>query len=706
MGILSGTRIFSASTETPSANATPQHPVIPALRSGHQIVQRLSPQKQFLSMVMKPFRNLVVVAIGLALALGAAAPAPAGVIEDFKNPPREFSVMPFWFWNDDLKDEELIRQIADFETHGVYGFVIHPRIGLPDDIGWMSPRMIHHMRVAIEEAARRKMYVVLYDEGMYPSGSSSGQVVARNPHHAARGLAKIDVAPGETPRLEEGWKLVATLDRTNGQRVAVVERPSGGVIRGLRYLGEGPGQVKEETPPAGDILNPEAVASFMELVYDRFAKEFGSYFGTTILGVFTDEPDMLGRSPARGMVRGNAALFGQINRILGYDFKPFLADLWYADRLDSARRRAQYLRAVNICLEETYYRQLSEWCAKHRLALTGHPAGSMDLGTQRYFQIPGQDLVWRYVEPGSKALAGEHSTMAKCASSAMLHLGRRRNANELYGAYGHNLTYDEMQWLASWCFVRGQNLLYPHAFYYSIRGARFDERPPDVGPHAAWWEQYRTYADYCRRLSWLNTDSRQVCELAILGDAAWLPDESARICFQHQRDFNYLEVRHLWENANIGSGGVELSGMAYRAVILDGLSYLPDKALPLLEKLARSGRLILWKGSPSASTLKGAQVAGTPEELVAAIDKLVKPDIILQPASESIRYRHVVKGGRDFYILFNEESGAVTTKIDLSVNGQRQWLNPFTGDTSDASAVEPVVFQPHELKVLGVGKQP
>jgi hypothetical protein len=47
----------------------------------------------------------------------------------------------------------------------------------------------------------------------------------------------------------------------------------------------------------------------------------------------------------------------------------------------------------------------------------------------------------------------------------MIHLGHRRNSNELYGAYGHYLTYGEMEWLANWCFVRGQNLLYPHAFY-------------------------------------------------------------------------------------------------------------------------------------------------------------------------------------------------------------------------------------------------
>jgi hypothetical protein len=110
---------------------------------------------------------------------------------DFVDPPHEFSVMPFWLWNDTLKDEKIIRQIADFETHGVFGFVIHPRIGLPDNIKWLSPEMIHSMRTAITEAVRRNMHVILYDDGMYPSGSSGGQVVARNPAYAARGLAKI-----------------------------------------------------------------------------------------------------------------------------------------------------------------------------------------------------------------------------------------------------------------------------------------------------------------------------------------------------------------------------------------------------------------------------------------------------------------------------------------------------------------------------------
>jgi len=41
------------------------------------------------------------------------------------------------------------------------------------------------------------------------------------------------------------------------------------------------------------------VSSFIALVYDRYANEFGKYFGTTILGIFTDEP-----SPLGGEVKG------------------------------------------------------------------------------------------------------------------------------------------------------------------------------------------------------------------------------------------------------------------------------------------------------------------------------------------------------------------------------------------------------------------
>ncbi len=622
------------------------------------------------------------------------------IAKEFINPPREFSVMPFWFWNDTLKAGEILRQIEDFEAHGVYGFVIHPRMGLPPDMKFLSPEMLGFMKLAIEEAARRDMKVILYDEGSYPSGSCEGQVVARNPEHAARGLAKIDLNENENLQLDEGWNLVTIINRPEGKKMAVVEGPSNGHIRGLHWVDEE--KEKEDLPPAGDILNPDAVTSFIELVYDRFADNFREHFGKTIIAIFTDEPEPLGRGHKRGMFPGNASLLPQINRILGYDFTPFFADLWYEDSPDWEKHRSDYRRAVVICLEENYYARLGKWCEDHGIALTGHPAGSMDLGAQKYFQIPGQDLVWRYVEPGEKALNGQHSTMAKNASSAMVHLNRRRNSNELYGAYGHNLTWDEMVWLANWCFVRGQNLLYPHAFYYSVRGARFNERPPDVGPNAKWWDNYKPFATACSRLSWLNTDSEQVCEIAILGDANWLPDASAKVLFQNQRDFNYLELSHLVNDVEIDADGAHIAGMHYRAVILDGLKNLPKEIIPALRKLEANKQLIIFGESPFTQIFPKAIVAKDQEELKTAVNKLVKPDLMLNPTSENIRYRHVIKNGVHYYILFNEEETPVRTEVKILVEGDMYWLDEFSGEARKVQKGKLVDFEPHELKIVMV----
>jgi len=652
-----------------------------------------------MKLVIKLFLISTVISLSFT-GINKAQSVPA----DFINPPHEFSLMPFWFWNDTLRDEEILRQIADFEAHGVYGFVIHPRIGLPDNVKWLSPEMIHAMDVAIREASLKKMYVILYDEGMYPSGSSSGQVVARNPEYAARGLSKIDLKPGETPKLTGGQKLITIINRPENKRIAIIDQPSGGNIRGLHYIGEGSRQMKEESPPAGDILNPDAVTCFMELVYDRYAKEFGKYFGTTVIGIFTDEPSPLGRGSARGIVPGNSSLLAQIKKILGYDITPFLTDLWYNDTPDSKKHRIDYNNAVNICLEENYYKRLGKWCMDHGISLMGHPAGSMDIGAEKYFQIPGQDLVWRYVEPGSKALEGQHSTVAKCASSAMLHLGLRRNLNELYGAYGHNLTYDEMLWLADWCFVRGQNFLIPHAFFYSVRGPRFDERPPDVGPNATWWNRYNEYADACRRLSWLNTGSKQVCDLAILCEDAYLPDKSAKICYQHQRDFNYLEIRHLWEDAKTDSKGIHIAGMNYGLVIIDSLSIIPRQAISSLKALAMNGRLIINKHADFSSLFKGAKLYQTPDNLVEVIDKEIIPDLSLTTPSEDIRYRHVVKETGNYYIIFNEGSNVVSSKLRITTKGNRQLLNPATAEAINLGADENVSFKPHELKIVMVTK--
>lgn len=485
---------------------------------------------------------------------------------EFLEPPREFSLCPFWFWNDDLTESELLRQMEDFQAHGVHAFVIHPRVGLPREIGWMSDRMLELLRFVVEEAAKREMWVVLYDEGMYPSGSSSGQVVATNPLYKCRGLEK------RTPRpLHEGEFLLA-----QGDVWEVIDRSIDSVIRGLHYVDEGP---EEDTPPAADLLNPDAVRCFLEKVYERYFSALGDYFGTTIKGIFTDEPALLGRPHEPDLIPGTTDILSHVTRLTGEDLSDRLDRLWEPE----SEERAIYDRALQRRLHETYYRPLSDWCHAHGIALMGHPEHADDLATLRYFDVPGQDLVWRWVLPGASAVEGPQSTQAKNAASAMVHQGKRRNSNECAGAYGHELTFWELKWLFDWCLVRGTNMFFPHAFYYSVRGPRKDERPPDVGPNSPWWAGFGELAKYVSRLSWLNTDCDHVCEVAIVGPEDRLPWKAAKVCFQNQIDFVYLAASEVdsWRSR-------------YRVLISEGVADVPGEVVwedkdQLLSRLSELG---------------------------------------------------------------------------------------------------------------------
>ena len=55
------------------------------------------------------------------------------------DPGREYSPIPFWFLNGDLTHREIRAQLTDFRAHGVYGVVLHPRMGLAKRIKYLSP---------------------------------------------------------------------------------------------------------------------------------------------------------------------------------------------------------------------------------------------------------------------------------------------------------------------------------------------------------------------------------------------------------------------------------------------------------------------------------------------------------------------------------------------------------------------------------------
>jgi hypothetical protein len=179
-----------------------------------------------------------------------------------------------------------------------------------------------------------------------------------------------------------------------------------------------------------------------------------------------------------------------------------------------------------------------------------------------------------------------------------------------------------------------------------------------------------------------------VCHVAILGKPYRLPWRSAKVCFQHQRDFNYLEERHLWEDARVDQEGITISGMHYRVLIIEDE---PDvRACPALEILDRAGGIIRYSQDMADA------------ELIGRIDRFILPDIRIAQDVPGLRVRHVVKAGWHYFMLFNETSTCVEITIELPVKGPAVLYDPWTGESSEMPADRHLTLSGHSFQVIVV----
>ena len=660
-----------------------------------------------------------------------------GLKAAFLSPPFEFGPMPFWFWNDEMTTDGIEAQLLDFLDKGVAGFVLHPRIGMPRSMPYLSESFMAMVRHAVRFAADQGMRVLLYDEAMYPSGSAHGLVVKANPSFSSVGLRVRELplpkcsgtfrcpvvlaqeeqvvavlavrlsdaagqimtsSAGQTMAFSSEWNgpsvenMVIQPEKTLVARVAegvatvvlpengrwrmllFVATPSGGTIRGLHF-GEDDGE--PDAPPSADLLNPEAVRTFISLTHHRYAHWLKPYFGTTVIGFFTDEPCILGRNATPGLYPWT------------WDF---LQD-WHASGLSEGdlallaceaavpeihqKVRRNYRQAVSRRLESSYYQPLSRWCETHGISLSGHPEGSMDVGVQKHFGIPGQDLVWRWVGPEQeKGLCGPHSTMAKSTADAARFYGRRRNANECFGCCGPGgiqwaFSADDMKWMLDWLFLRGTNLIIPHAFFSSVDGpGRYGERPPDVGPHNIWWPEFGLFSQYIRRLSWLRTDSREVARVAVVCHGDFVPWRCVVPLYRRGIGFHYLQDAWLAGHAMVTPDGLlSVGGEHYETLLVEDLAALSEAVQALLERFVAGG----------------GQVFGQPEQWEAYVAAVCvnNTEPCLKANTRSVRLVALEKMGHRLYLLGNEGESAEVAVLcvprEPGVTTMEIW-QPWTGN--------------------------
>ncbi len=722
--------------------------------------------------------------------------------EQFLHPSDEFTLIPFWFWNDALDEKEITRQINDFCAKGINGFVIHPRMGIPEDIPYLSDKFMHYVKYTVEEAHKRSMQVVLYDEAMYPSGSAHGMVVKDNPEYATRALRMEEapiagekeaeafltkltkelttedtivsiqlvqkdgtgaIDPDHTKLLfsasqatEDAVSSTASLADTkvadNAHQSAVLTALSclkelaatqtasdntketlslcvliagfsHGTIRGI-HPGEDDGE--PNAPISGDLMNPDAMDKFIHLTHDRYYEVLKEYFGNTVIAMFTDEPDVLGRNHRAG---SKPWTIGFMDWWLTHGGKEEQLPLLWLEGTNASQIRRQYEKAVNKRLGYAYYGKLSVWCAAHGIALTGHPHKSDEIGFLKYFQIPGQDLVWRWVAPENHlGLEGLDTAMAKCSSDAARHAGKRRNSNECFGCCGPDgnqwaFAPDDMKWYLDWMFVRGVNLLYPHAFFYSLAGERrYGERPPDAGLNNVWWKDYGLFSDYSKRMSFLMTDSHNTTPVAILCEEDLLPWAAAKILFQNQIEFNYLEDNLLLDGScKLQDGLLKIEKQSYRILIAEAKDMLSPALKEKLSDFTAQGGIVIVPDSLDAVSSASHKEACTDlagctdkqtshaayslsaegfyqisslDSLPALLTLLSKKDSLCQREllltgtkglAEDIRISHVVKEQYDFYVCVNEGElpFAGTLTLPFVAKSAQVW-DPWAGTCEPA----------------------
>ena len=589
-------------------------------------------------------------------------------------PDDAWTPIPFWFWNDALTETEIRRQILDMKDKGISAFVIHPRKGLPAEIGYMTETWLAFVRFAAECARDNGMKVLLYDEGMYPSGSAHGAVVREDPENASRCLVMVpdgedapegkeiarcavfadaDGALERSVRLREGDTPPA-----GSRAVRFVQCFSRGTIRGL-HPGEDDGEPL--APPSADLLRPEAADAFIRHTHDVYGRALAEFIPGTVLGIFTDEPMITGRNGLPGGIAWTDGFLEELEEA-GFDTADLPALFMDGGQRNAAVRRL-YRRCVNARLNRVYYARLRAFCDKKGIALTGHPALSWDMALEKHFTWPGQDVVWRQIAPGDgSSLRSPDSVLAQCAADAALSAGKRRVLCESFGCCSPRetpwyFTFDDMKWYTDFLLVRGVNTLVPHAFFYSLREDRGSERPPDVGPNSPWWPYYRLYADYVKRLCALNGACRRIADIAVLCAGDEMSAEAAAPLYRRQLPFRFLDVS-LLESASADENGLHAGGPAVRCVLVPDPSLLTPGAAAVLDRFRALGGVVSssWEAALPFAPLKD-----------------------LSPAAPDLRLERLTDGKREYLLFTNEGEEEIRAAFTLPGARPLAVLDPWRG---------------------------
>ncbi len=409
--------------------------------------------------------------------------------------------VPFWFWNDWLREDELLRQLREFAEKNVGGVFVHARTGRLTP--YLGDEWFRLVRRVLAESEKLGLEVWFYDEDNWPSGYAGGLVAAaggKAQEYVRGDVRPLDDAAGRNEAFAAFW-----LGADGAFSVAGGDDPPAHADRLLLFFREEHTFPRIFSPEPGgsvdgfvDILDPFTVELFLQTTHERYLQEVGEAFGRHARGFFVDEPsyhecawrDRVMRLPFSETI---AAAFADR---YGRRLREVLPCLTH-DVGDFRRVRYVYRRTLAELFAENFCRPIAAWCRKNHMLLTGHfiveeslhgtcQTSGDPLYNYLYEDIPGIDHLGKDLDLAE--FWSSSRILVKQAASVANQLGRRRVLCETFAGGGWDFGPTEVKWMGDWLYALGVNLLCPHAFHYSLRGLRKRDYPPSLSVQQPWWE--------------------------------------------------------------------------------------------------------------------------------------------------------------------------------------------------------------------------
>lgn len=645
---------------------------------------------------------------------------------DLRSPSSEYRPAPFWSWNDTLTDEELRWQVRELKRAGYGGFFMHPRVGLETE--YLSSEWFDRIGACVDEARQCDMQAWLYDEDKWPSGFAGGWLARKHPETVGVKLAGEEIASDQ---------LETALCDTD--TVAVFAIGNNGTAVNARRLVSGDQLNSEETAfrfriqpfeklnwfngeAYLDMLNPDAVAKFLDMTMAGYNERFSGDYGKAVPGIFTDEPNfLLRRVEDLGTTAWTRRLPELFRERFDYDLIDNLAALAFCtDGFQKVRH--DYGRLVAERFVEAFSKPYGRMCDRLGLKLTGHWLGEDTFNEQvtqigaamphyEYEQVPGIDHLRRNIE--------DALTLKQCSSVAH-QFGRQQVMCEIFGVSGQDFTFEDAKWIGDFHFALGVNYFCPHLTLYSFTGDRKRDYPPTFSYHQPYWDKMHLANDYFARAGVLTRTGYHQTRILLLHpiSSAWsfysgfkehpevqhyddqLTSLQDELLAQHL-DFDYGDEIILSRHGKIEDGQLRVASHGqYDVVVVPPSFTWASETVQLLESFADAGGRVIFAGQrPTAidgspdqhrwSALLARETVRQCEKIEASLANY-RDVSVCNAAGEQIGkilYHHRRDGDRHIYFFCNtDRDKTYDARITLSTPGSVTCCDLATGETRPMSA--------------------